>query len=495
MPLFQIQFRRDTAANWETANPVLRDGELGVVKGTNPQLQKIGDGNTPWNSLPYSSGPPGTPGADGEAGERGPQGVPGPQGAIGPQGPAGPQGNAPPLSDSLTSQNSNVAASSKAAYLLNGKAATAQSRADAAYALADGIPNLPTPTLADKGKALVVGPDGTLIFSEVGGLPLLTPFWSSLGLPETGCLNLSLDNGRIAYDAFPSQVWEKILRARDENTGAVTTEANWLAEVALHGTCGKYALGADFFRVPLLRKRASFGFPDAAVGAGHGDFLEDQMQGHFHGSGTTSQLDIGGSVAVQGWLNTAGSTFGQSAPAVRNTISDGVNGIPRVGSDTHGPLIIYTPMLKMYGSIDDPGLLNAAATVQMITAKLDAAVFEQIPFKNVWISAPQGINRVSPYIYEVTHGLALADPLRALGMVALVCVTSEAGYVVGDFAQFASNIVAAVPVTPVVTVASNTVRFQMSNYNTGSPLIMDRTTGSSFTPTPANWRFIFRVWY
>ena len=46
-----IQFRRDTAERWSAANPILAEGELGLVLGTANQY-KIGDGITAWNSLP-----------------------------------------------------------------------------------------------------------------------------------------------------------------------------------------------------------------------------------------------------------------------------------------------------------------------------------------------------------------------------------------------------------------------------------------------------------
>lgn len=49
-----IQFRRGTAAAWTSANPVLSAGEPGFESDTNKQ--KIGDGTTAWNSLPYASG-------------------------------------------------------------------------------------------------------------------------------------------------------------------------------------------------------------------------------------------------------------------------------------------------------------------------------------------------------------------------------------------------------------------------------------------------------
>lgn len=54
MPV-QIQLRRDTAANWTTANPTLAAGELGLE--TDTAKYKIGNGSTAWTSLSYSSLP------------------------------------------------------------------------------------------------------------------------------------------------------------------------------------------------------------------------------------------------------------------------------------------------------------------------------------------------------------------------------------------------------------------------------------------------------
>lgn len=55
----QIQLRRDTAANWTSANPTLAAGEVGIETDTGKL--KIGTGATAWNSLAY--GPAGAAGA------------------------------------------------------------------------------------------------------------------------------------------------------------------------------------------------------------------------------------------------------------------------------------------------------------------------------------------------------------------------------------------------------------------------------------------------
>lgn len=48
----KIQFRRDSLANWTTINPILSDGELGLVKDT--FAYKIGNGIDDWNTLSYA---------------------------------------------------------------------------------------------------------------------------------------------------------------------------------------------------------------------------------------------------------------------------------------------------------------------------------------------------------------------------------------------------------------------------------------------------------
>jgi len=50
----RYQFRRGTAAEWTTANPILLSGEPGFE--TDTDLMKIGDGATAWSELTYISG-------------------------------------------------------------------------------------------------------------------------------------------------------------------------------------------------------------------------------------------------------------------------------------------------------------------------------------------------------------------------------------------------------------------------------------------------------
>jgi hypothetical protein len=91
-----IQLRRDTLAAWTAANPVLASGEMGVIIGaTGPNNFKIGDGSTPFNSLPYGgiAGGPGATGATGAQGATGPVGASGATGSTGPVGATGQTGS------------------------------------------------------------------------------------------------------------------------------------------------------------------------------------------------------------------------------------------------------------------------------------------------------------------------------------------------------------------------------------------------------------------
>jgi len=56
-PTSRWQNRRGLTATWESVNPVLADGELGIeIIPSGPEKIKVGDGETAWNDLAYVSG-------------------------------------------------------------------------------------------------------------------------------------------------------------------------------------------------------------------------------------------------------------------------------------------------------------------------------------------------------------------------------------------------------------------------------------------------------
>jgi hypothetical protein len=91
----KVQFRRGTAAQWTSANPLLAEGEMGVELDTG--RFKVGNGVGLWNALPYASGiqgPTGPAGANGTIGVNGATGATGATGDTGLRGPTGVPGPA-----------------------------------------------------------------------------------------------------------------------------------------------------------------------------------------------------------------------------------------------------------------------------------------------------------------------------------------------------------------------------------------------------------------
>lgn len=73
----RLQLRRGTAASWSSSNSILAEGEQALE--TDTLRVKVGNGITPYNSLPYllKEGPQGIQGIQGVQGVQGPQGEPG----------------------------------------------------------------------------------------------------------------------------------------------------------------------------------------------------------------------------------------------------------------------------------------------------------------------------------------------------------------------------------------------------------------------------------
>jgi len=95
-----FKLRRDTSANWSDKNPVLAAGEPAVE--TDTDKVKVGDGFTPWNTLPFLTGVNGASAyevavANGFVGDEAAW-LASLVGADGAPGPAGPAGETYPLS-------------------------------------------------------------------------------------------------------------------------------------------------------------------------------------------------------------------------------------------------------------------------------------------------------------------------------------------------------------------------------------------------------------
>lgn len=82
MAIVRIQLRRDTAANWTSANPILAAGELGIE--TDTDQFKLGNGTAAWSALSYGGiqGPAGVDGVNGTNGTNGTDGADGADGGF-----------------------------------------------------------------------------------------------------------------------------------------------------------------------------------------------------------------------------------------------------------------------------------------------------------------------------------------------------------------------------------------------------------------------------
>ena len=218
MPVFKIQFRRDTEANWNVTNPILLKGEMGLVTDSYDQTIcfKVGDGITPWADLAAVSGPPGPRGEDGVAGATGPAGPAGPQGEAGPQGIQGHPGSQTPISDSVTSPDSGIAASSKAVMTAYDKAVSANNAATAANTIANAAANTASMAVQRSGDTMTgtFSVDGGNIYAKkAGALAQGTYFF---GNQINGGRYLNFDGSRYEFAVAPVHadggVYEKNVR-------------------------------------------------------------------------------------------------------------------------------------------------------------------------------------------------------------------------------------------------------------------------------------------
>ena len=51
----RIKFVTGTEAEWTAANPVLLDGEYGLIRGSSPLKYKVGDGTKTWSALGWGN--------------------------------------------------------------------------------------------------------------------------------------------------------------------------------------------------------------------------------------------------------------------------------------------------------------------------------------------------------------------------------------------------------------------------------------------------------
>ena len=242
MSFMVVQLRRDTAANWTAANPVLRPGEMGIELGAVPRW-KVGDGTTAWNLLPY--------GFRGDTGAQGPVGL---TGATGPQGPEGPQ---PPLSSATPAALGTAAAGS----------ATAASRGDHVHPI-------PTTTLtgdltgSGAGSVPATVANNAISNAKLADVPTATikgRITAAVGDPE----DLTAAQARTVLnvaDGATANATDAALRDRATHTG---TQPH--TTITGLGTASTQNTGTSGATVPLLNASVTFSGAECRHKAAAGD--------------------------------------------------------------------------------------------------------------------------------------------------------------------------------------------------------------------------------
>lgn len=303
---------------------------------------------------------------------------------------------------------------------------------------------VPAPSLpGDAGKVLAVGGTGPEWQAPASGLPLFALQPVPFSTIRTGYLSVCTDNGILTADAY-REAYQQLVILQDAGDTNIVTMAAWQTEFTANGgKCGRFALDttAQEFRIPCAP----------------GLFWRGVM---------------------------AGLNVGQYQSVLAS------------GSALSSVAVDY--QMKLYGAVTDAGTVQLAQLIAAMAGKLDTAVFNTIPFRNVWVSG-----EYTPAVGAVTsvnHGLTLPDPQNAIAEVWLKCVTAENGYAVGDIIRGFSvgwgSSSGSTPVAPPLILTATTIQ-TTTGATSSSPFgIINKTTGANVgSNSVANWRYIFRIVY
>lgn len=215
---------------------------------------------------------------------------------------------------------------------------------------------------------VAVTPEGLgAALAEVGGLPRFTPYiWGGLAgaMPQGD----TQSSGQQLTDLmYPTT------RAEVTATQFTCTEAQWQADPYKRVTHWSLGDGASWMRPPDKNGvqpgnvGAFYGVGANPAGAKPGTAVADAMQGHHHtvvGRTTTTS----GTTTDNYLYDGPGGNYGpRSNIKAGDAISDGVNGDPRISSETRPRTWYGIWMIRMYGRVTNAGDLNAPA----LNARLD----------------------------------------------------------------------------------------------------------------------------
>lgn len=298
------------------------------------------------------------------------------------------------------------------------------------------------------------------------------------------------NDGQLLNRATYPDVWAMIAAG----TVPVVSDAVWLADPTKRG-CYSTGDGATTFRLPDYNGHyagslgAVFLRGDGTMSAAvAGAIQPDAMQGHHH------QVTGG-----NGAIYTAGSTRHPNVEGTVDTawkattlLSDGINGNPRSSNETRPLNVTGCWIVKLFGSVINPGAVDAAqlaSDLVALTARVSTLESNQRITKE-FVSTPQPITSGGGLV--IGHGLGS----RAKFVTAeLVCISADAGWGVGEVIPVAvtqqstdAHINSGMSVG--LEAANLVIRF---GSNPAVFLIANKATGIGVTAINTKWNLVVRA--
>lgn len=314
------------------------------------------------------------------------------------------------------------------------------------------------------------------------GIPVGFTFAILANTPPAGCLRI--DQGSLVSRSAYPDLWTWV-----QANAPLITEAAWQSQAAVQSSVGAYSSGdgSTNFRLPKIVDFVR----GSTTGRDPGTWQADDFGIHSHALSNTlvnyidnvGPINLGGVNGVDYAKGTGTGTYDNKG------ISSAVG-----GTETRPKSICMLWCVKAFGSAINQGTVDITALATSLNNKADKSDYisktDTGYGTRIWVSG-----EYTPVVNSATavaHGLTL-DPVRCRCDVLLKCVIAQGNYSVGDFAiSPVTNTGATLEFSLIPSLDSTAIRFF-----TGASGIymMNKTTGAHFQCTPANWRYIFRIWY
>lgn len=252
----------------------------------------------------------------------------------------------------------------------------------------------------------------------IGGLPRFTPYvWGgqAAAMPEGDTQSSGQQLTDLMYPTMRAQVTA---------TQFTCTEAVWQADPYKRVTHWSLGDGAAWMRPPDKNGvqpgnvGAFYGVGANPAGAKPGTAVADAMQGHHH-SVLSRTTTTSGTTTDNYAYDGPGGNYGPRAHIkAGDAISDGVNGDPRISSETRPRTWYGIWMIRMYGSVTNAGDLNAPALnarMDLIDARVSSleAIPKPMGYQQAWVSVSRllGVN----YTNDTGRTIAVSVTVQASG--------------------------------------------------------------------------------